>query len=100
MLSQATGLETSADDIMNASERVFNLTRLYNMREGFTRKDDSVPMRCFVDQVPSGPTKGKLLDPERFNQALEAFYEISGWDKKTGAPLRKKLRDLGLEEPL
>ncbi|HXZ91146.1 MAG TPA: aldehyde ferredoxin oxidoreductase family protein [Candidatus Dormibacteraeota bacterium] len=99
MMSQATGLETSADDIMNASERVFNLTRLYNMREGFTRKDDSVPMRCFVDQVPSGPTKGKLLDPERFNQALEAFYEISGWDKQTGAPLRNKLRDLALEEP-
>ena len=99
MMSQATGLETSADDIMNASERVFNLTRLYNMREGFTRKDDSVPMRCFVDQVPSGPTKGKLLDPERFNQALEAFYEISGWDKQTGAPLRNKLRDLALEGP-
>jgi len=98
MLSQATGLETSTNDIMTASERVFNLTRLYNMREGFTRKDDSVPLRCFEDQVPSGPTKGKVLNPENFNQALESFYELSGWDRETGTPLPSKLRDLALEE--
>jgi len=97
MLSQATGLQTSTDDVMKASERVFNLTRLYNIREGFTRKDDSVPMRCFVDQVPSGPTKGKVLDPELFNRGLESFYALSGWDKETGVPLRSKLRDLDLE---
>ncbi len=97
MLSQATGLQTSTDDIMKVSERVFNLTRLYNMREGFTRKDDSVPMRCFVDQVPSGPTKGKVLKRELFNQGLETFYELSGWDKETGTPLRSKLRELDLD---
>jgi len=98
MLSQATGLETSTNDIMTASERVFNLTRLYNIREGLTRKDDSVPLRCFEDHVPSGPTKGKVLNPEHFNQALEAFYELSGWDRETGTPLPSKLRDLALEE--
>ena len=99
MLSHATGLQTSTDDVMKASERVFNLTRLYNMRSGITRKDDSVPMRCFEDPVPSGPTKGKALDRELFNQSLEAFYELSGWDKATGTPLKSKLRELGLEPP-
>jgi aldehyde:ferredoxin oxidoreductase len=98
MYSQATGLQTTTEDIMNASERVFNLTRLYNMREGITRRDDSVPMRCFVEQVPSGPTKGKTLNPEHFSEALEAFYALSGWDTKTGAPLPGKLKELGLEE--
>ena len=98
MLSEATDLETSTADIMRASERVFNLTRLYNIREGFTREDDYVPPRCFDDPVPSGPTKGSSLRREQFNEALEKFYEISGWDRKTGVPLPGKLMELGLEE--
>ena len=98
MLTQATGLQTSTEDIMKASERIFNLTRIYNMHEGLTRREDSVPARCFVDQVPSGPTKGISLNPEQFNQALEKFYELSGWDKETGTPLSSKLRELGLDE--
>jgi aldehyde:ferredoxin oxidoreductase len=77
---------------------VFNLTRIYNIREGFTRQDDYVPSRCFDEPVPSGPTKGSSLKREEFNQALEKFYEISGWDRKTGVPLPTKLRELGLEE--
>jgi aldehyde:ferredoxin oxidoreductase len=98
MLSQATGLETSTEDIMTASERVFNLTRLYNFREGITREEDSVPPRCFEEQVPSGPTKGSSLSHEQFNEALERFYDLSGWDKKTGFPSPSKLKDLALDE--
>ena len=98
MFSEATGWQTSTEDIMKASEMVFNLTRLYNIREGFTREDDYVPPRCFEDPVPSGPTKGCSLKREQFNEALEKFYEISGWDRRTGVPLPGKLRELGLEE--
>ena len=98
MLSEATGLETSADDIIRASEMAFNLTRLYNIREGFTRQDDYVPPRCFDEPVASGRTKGSSLKREEFNEALEKFYEISGWDTKTGVPLPAKLKELGLEE--
>lgn len=98
MLLEATGWETSTADIMRASEMVFNLTRLYNIREGFTRDDDYVPPRCFDDPVPSGPTKGSSLRREQFDEALEKFYEISGWDRRTGVPLPGKLRELGLEE--
>jgi aldehyde:ferredoxin oxidoreductase len=86
------------EDVLKASERIFNLTRLYNMREGITRKEDSAPPRCFEDLVPSGPTKGSSLTRDQFNEALERFYELSGWDKKTGAPLTSKLRDLALDE--
>jgi len=75
------------------------LTRLYNIREGFTREDDYVPPRCFDEPVLSGPTKGRSLKREEFNQALQKFYEISGWDTRTGVPLPSKLRELGLEEP-
>jgi aldehyde:ferredoxin oxidoreductase len=98
MLSEATGWETSTADIMRASEMIFNLTRLYNIREGFTREDDYVPPRCFDDPVPSGPTRGSSLRREEFNEALEKFYEISGWDRRTGVPLPSKLKELGLEE--
>ena len=67
------------------------------MREGFTRKDDSVPDRCFDEPVPSGPKKGSRLSRDQFAQALERFYEISGWDKATGSPLRSKLKLMGIE---
>jgi aldehyde:ferredoxin oxidoreductase len=97
MLSEATGWQTSTEDIMRTSEMVFNLTRAYNMREGFTRKDDSVPDRCFDEPVPSGPKKGSRLSRDQFAQALERFYEISGWDKATGSPLRSKLKEMGIE---
>ena len=98
MVYEATGLEMSADSILKASEMVFDLTRLYNIREGFTREDDYVPPRCFDEPVLSGPTKGRSLKREEFNQALQKFYEISGWDTRTGVPLPSKLRELGLEE--
>jgi aldehyde:ferredoxin oxidoreductase len=98
MLSEATGWQTSTEDILRASEMVFSLTRIYNIREGFTREDDYVPPRCFDEPVPSGPTKGSSLKREQFNEALERFYELSGWDKRTGVPLPSKLRELGLEE--
>jgi len=83
---------------LKASERVYNLNRAFNIREGFTREHDSVPARCFDELVPSGPTKGKRLTRQGFERMLDRFYEVSGWDRLTGVPTREKLEELDLRD--
>jgi len=98
MLSAATGWSVAESDILRASERVYNLNRAFNIREGFTREHDSVPSRCFDEPVPSGPTEGRRLTRQHFEHMLERFYEVSGWNRLTGFPTRKKLEELDLRD--
>jgi aldehyde:ferredoxin oxidoreductase len=98
MVSQATGWQISTADIMRTSEMVSTLTRSYNIREGLSREDDSIPDRCFEEPIPTGTNKGQVLKRADFRIALERFYQISGWDRQSGIPLQSKLEDLGLEE--
>jgi len=77
-------------------ERVSNLTRAFNIREGFAKKDDIIPERFFKDAVPEGPVKGHIVPREDFDKMLREFYEVCGWDKN-GIPTKEKLLELGLE---
>jgi aldehyde:ferredoxin oxidoreductase len=95
LITAATGMKTSGADILRVAERTFNLTRLFNIREGFTREDDHVPARVFDEPVPDGPTRGAHIKRVDFETMLEEFYEISGWDK-SGTPMEANLRELGL----
>jgi aldehyde:ferredoxin oxidoreductase len=97
LITAATGIETSGADIMQAAERAFNLTRAFNLREGFTRADDHVPSRVLEEPLPDGPTQGAFVKRSDFEKMLDEFYEISGWDR-TGTPSEAKLRELGLED--
>jgi len=98
MLSAAAGWSVAEPDILRASERVYNLNRAFNIREGFTRGHDSVPARCFDEPVPSGPTKGRRLTRQDFERMLDRFYEVCGWDRLTGVPTREKLEELDLRD--
>ena len=95
LITAATGIKTSGADILQAAERTFNLTRAFNMREGFTRADDHVPARVLEEPLPDGPTQGSFVKCSDFENMLDEFYEISGWDK-TGVPMDAKLKELGL----
>lgn len=97
LITAATGIKTSGADILQAAERTFNLTRAFNMREGFTRADDHVPARVLEEPLPDGPTQGSFVKRSDFELMLDEFYEISGWDK-TGAPTDAKLKELGLRD--
>ena len=68
------------------------------MREGIRRKDDAVMGKQGQEAVASGPFKGERLDPDKFNQMLDEYYQLRGWDKKTGIPTRKTLEELGLND--
>lgn len=93
-LSAVTGVKYATGDLIRVGERVWNLERLYNLREGFTRADDTLPPRLLQEAIPDGPSKGWVnhLEP-----MLKEYYRARGWDEN-GVPSRAKLEELGLSE--
>lgn len=89
------GWETSLFELMRAGERRINMMRHFNAREGFSRSDDRLPDR-FFSPLPDGPSKGIHIDRDAFEEALEMYYMIAGWDPATGNPGRKHLESLSL----
>ena len=79
------------------AERAWNLTRLFNLREGFGPEDDTLPGRLFSEASTAGPSQGETVDRESFRQMREDYYAVMGWDRTTGAPTAAKLKELGLE---
>ena len=77
---------------MRTGKRIFNLERIFNIREGFTRKDDILPKRLLEEPVQAGPAKGLVV---RLQEMLDEFYELRGWDQN-GVPTPKKLEQLGI----
>jgi aldehyde:ferredoxin oxidoreductase len=96
-INAATGWNLTVEDVLRAGERMNNLCRCFNAREGVTRKDDYLPPRFTEDPLPDGPSKGQRIPKEELQSMLDNYYELRGWDKKTGNPTPEKLRELGLE---
>jgi aldehyde:ferredoxin oxidoreductase len=94
LLNFATGFELSEEDYFCIGERIWNLTRLFNVREGISRKDDCLPPQMMAP-VPAGPAKGSAITTEMLDEMLDEYYELRGWDRN-GIPTRKKLISLGL----
>lgn len=95
MVNASTGWETSLWSLMKASERALNLARAFNVREGFTASDDTLPER-FFEEIQFGSSKGAKLEREQFNRALQLYYEMMGWNRSTGVPTAAKLHELDL----
>jgi aldehyde:ferredoxin oxidoreductase len=97
MLQAATGIEQFGDEnyVKLVGERIWNLERAYNVREGFTRADDRLPARFLEETHPEGPLAGITVELEAM---LDEYYDVRGWDKKTGRPTRAKLEQLDLKD--
>jgi len=95
LVNASTGWQTSLWSLMKASERALNLTRVFNVREGFAAADDALPERLY-EELQFGAMKGARIDREQFKEALELYYEMMGWNPKTGAPTSAKLLELDL----
>lgn len=92
-LEVTTGHELSSEALERIGERIVNLNRAFNIREGIGRKDDTLPTRLTKTPSPSGPAKGQVVELE---QMLSEYYNTRGWDQETGCPTREKLVSLGL----
>jgi aldehyde:ferredoxin oxidoreductase len=91
-----TGWETSLFDLLKVGERHANMARIFNLREGFTARDDMLPDR-FFQPMEGGTLEGKKIDREEFSKAMETYYEMMGWDLETGIPKRGTLSELDLD---
>lgn len=95
ILQKMTGMNFSADDLQKTGEKISNLNRMYNIKNGRTRKDDTLPQRFFKEKQLSGIFEGKFLDEEIFDQWLDMYYQERGWDKN-GIPTDEKLNQFNL----
>ncbi len=93
LLNNATGYNYSVDEMMQAGERIWNLERLFNLKAGLSKADDTLPKRLLENPIPSGPNKGKV---HRLGELLPEYYKIRGWNED-GIPTNEKLKELELE---
>ena len=87
-----TGWDISSYEPIKAGERADSMSRIFNVREGFTPGDDTLPSRLFDPM--DGPLNGERIDPGEFEQALASYYTLAGWDPQTGMPTEARLMDL------
>jgi aldehyde:ferredoxin oxidoreductase len=81
-----------AEELLKTGERIFALERMFNKREGFGKKDDTLPERFLKEPMPEGPAEGKV---HPLDDMLKVYYEKRGYDKN-GHPTEEKLKELGL----
>lgn len=93
LLSAATGLTLSEDDLALIADRGNHIERAFNVREGLRRKWDTLPERLLNEVVRSGSTAGQTVD---LDELIDDFYTLSGWDLTTGIPQLDALNKSGL----
>lgn len=94
-LSLTTGKNISSDELLLIGERIYNLERLFNLREGIGKDEDNLPKRFTEEPLSEGPAKGQYVELDKM---LPKYYELRGWDFETGLPKESLLRKLGLLE--
>lgn len=92
LLNAATGSDYTTEELVRAGERIFNAERLFLNRAGFSRKEDTLPLRILTEGLPDGPAKGMVC---RLDDMLPEYYRFRGWDEN-GLPTFEKLAQLGL----
>jgi len=93
LVATATGIPFDEKELLLAGERIWNLERLFNLKAGFTKEDDTLPKRLLEEPIPSGPSKGEVNELHRM---LPEYYKVRGWDPE-GRPTDKKLKELKLQ---
>jgi len=95
-LNAATGWNMSLEEVMKVGRRVVNMMRIYNLKVGLT-PDKEKPSPRYCSQPVDGPNKDKHIAPH-FERMMDKYYQLMGWDRKTGMPLPETLKELGLED--
>lgn len=95
LINAVTGWDLSLADVERIGERIWNLERAFNVREGVRREQDVLPYRVMHEPVPEGMHQGMHCPPEELQAMLTAYYALRGWDA-SGVPTPEKLAALGL----
>lgn len=92
LLTATTGMKIDTAELLKAGERIWNLQKLYNIKRGFGRKDDTLPARLLNEPLKEGAPTGQV---SRVPEMLDEYYTLRGWDKE-GTPTPEKRKELGL----
>jgi aldehyde:ferredoxin oxidoreductase len=106
LYSAATGIEVDSDDLRKSAERVYNLYKMLNVREGFGRADDEAFPEVWLMPMETPDHREALTDYYRIRELtredvlklLDDYYDERGWDIARGTPGEEKLTELGLED--
>ncbi|UCH32991.1 MAG: aldehyde ferredoxin oxidoreductase family protein [Armatimonadota bacterium] len=93
ILSAVTGVDYPSETLIRAGERIWNVERMFNLREGFVDEDDTLPARFFEED---GDERTPRIDRAEFERALREYYAFRGWDAG-GRPTEARLQALSLE---
>lgn len=93
-INAATGWDMTEYELMQVGEKSNVMSRLFNLREGFTRADDNLPERMF-EPLENGKLEGVAVDRDEFDKLLSMYYAIAGWDQD-GVPTIGKLAEMDL----
>jgi aldehyde:ferredoxin oxidoreductase len=92
-----SGWEINFKEILKIGERVSNIQRCFNVREGIRRKDDYIPRRLMTPPEFGPFSNRSETEIQDYDAMLDEYYVERGWETKTGITTRKKLNELGLE---
>jgi aldehyde:ferredoxin oxidoreductase len=95
LLKASSGMDVDGKKLREIAKRIWTLERMYNVREGFSKKDDMLPERFYTEKIDEGPSKDQILDKAEFIAELEDYYAARGWDKE-GVPTKETIQSLGL----
>lgn len=94
IINAVTGWDCTGAEILKTGERIINLERLYNLREGLTKKDDSLPNRMLKEPMHSGEGQGEIIHLQKM---VDKYYEVRGWNRESGTPQDQKKEELSLK---
>lgn len=95
-----TGFEMTPEELKKCGERIQNAAKLFNVREGLSRKDDNLPWKVMHEPIPDeGPSKGAMVTQAELDLLLDDYYESRGWTHE-GVPTAEKLKELGMDDLL
>ena len=96
LFTAATGIDMSPAELRQAGERIWNLQRAFNQREGADKKDDMPPWRVMNQSIKIGDQEYPPITEDRAHKLLEEYYDERGWNPQDGTLTREKLEALGL----
>jgi len=82
VVGATTGMELEERDLRGIASNISNATRAFNIREGLTKEDDTLPRRFFEEPIEGG----RIIRREDFNRLLAEYYELRGWDERGKPP--------------
>jgi len=93
ILTAVTGVDFVSERLLEIGERIWNVERLFNLKEKFSKEDDTLPERFFQED---GGVEGRHIKKDEFLASLLEYYRFRGWDSE-GVPAKEKLQQLSIQ---